>query len=181
MKLALVLLFLSISSQAKVLETSYLTTQVPDDWNCRLTQQQWVCRSETKGYDTRVVASFSAKQALPEESIENFLGHFKSPKSIISKTGRSVTSKIISVKKVDVNKVTWVEAIHFESEVPNYYTHYMVTVHGGMAILLHFSAHKDAFETMKPLFYECYSKYPTQQAGGNFPSNQCRIWSGTPI
>ena len=63
MKLALVLLFLLVSSQAKVFETSYLTTQVPDDWNCRLTHQQWVCRSETKGYDTRVVASFSAKQA----------------------------------------------------------------------------------------------------------------------
>ena len=150
--LALAIFFLSISSQAKVIETSYLTTQVPEDWNCRLTNNYWVCQSSTKGYDTRVVASFSAKQALPEENLENFLGHLKYPKSITSKIGRPVVSKVISAKKVDVNRVTWIEAIHFESEVPNYYTHYMVTVNGGVSILLQFSAHKDVFETMKPYF-----------------------------
>ena len=138
--------------QAKPLETSYLITKVPDDWTCKLADQQWICQSTLKGYDTRLVASFLAKQALPEENIENFLGHFKSSKYITSKSGRSLVSKVIYVKKVSVNRVTWVEALHFQSEVPNYYTQYMVTVNGGVSILLQLSAHKDIFEVMKPYF-----------------------------
>ena len=148
----LILFFLSVASQAKVLETSYLITQVPDDWDCQLDNNQWICRSETEGYDTRVVASFSAKQSSPEEKIENFLKHFKNPKSIISKAGRSVVSQVISAKIVNVNRIKWVEAIHLESELPNYYTHYMATVNGGVTLLLQFSAHKEVFEIMKPYF-----------------------------
>lgn len=144
--------FLQDKVQAKVLETSYLTAKIPDHWDCHLANQQWVCRSQVKGYGSRVVASFVAKRASPEESIENFLTHFKSPKSIASKSGRSVVSKVVSVNKVTVNNVGWVQAVHFQGEVPNYYTYYMATVHKGVAVAIQFSSHKDVFKTMKPYF-----------------------------
>lgn len=148
----IITLLFSSYLQAKVLETAYLTTQVPNNWECKLSGGRWVCRVQTKGYDSRVVVSLTAKPTSPEETIENFLSQLNTTKTLTSKTGNPIVSKVISAKKVFVNKVIWVEAVHFESEVPNYYTQYMVTVNGGITILLRLSAHKDVFETMKPYF-----------------------------
>ena len=148
----MVVFFIPFYLHAKVLETSYLTTQIPDNWDCQLANKQWVCRIQQKGYDSRVVVSLTGKPTSPEESMDNFLSHLSTPKTITSKTGHSFVSKVVSSKKVLVNNTEWVESIHFEGEVPNYYTHYMVTINGGITIVLRFSAHEDIFETMKPYF-----------------------------
>lgn len=41
-----------------------------------------------------------------------------------------------------INQHTWVDGMHFASEIPNYYTRYLATTKDKIAILVTFSAHK---------------------------------------
>lgn len=41
-----------------------------------------------------------------------------------------------------INQHTWIDGMHFASEVPNYYTRYLATTKDKIAILVTFSAHK---------------------------------------
>ena len=155
--------------ESKLLETDYLTTQVPKNWNCQLDNTKWLCRSKDPKYKSRMLVSIAAKQSSPEESLKNFLSYFGATKTATSQEGRTIISKVLSAKPVYVNNIEWVEAVHFEGEVPNYYTHYMTTLYGGVTILLRLSAHKDLFESMKPIFTSIILNTRLKKLGKIFP------------
>ena len=56
---------------------------------------------------------------------------------------------MIHVKPTTIQKHKWLDGMHLGSEIPHYYTRYMATLKGNIAMVVTFSAHK--------LFYTKYS------------------------
>lgn len=147
-----VIVFANSSTPTRLLETDYLITRVPESWSCQINNRRWICREKDGEHRSRIVVSISEKQSSPEETLDSFLSHFEAPKTTTSPDGQIITSTVTSVKKVYVNNIPWIESVHFQGEVLNYYTHYIITVHGNRTIFLRLSAHKDIFKSMEPIF-----------------------------
>ena len=66
-------------------------------------------------------------------------------------------SKVIEVRKHTLQNQLWVEALHYQSEIENYYTHYAITLHQSTALLISLSNHKQALKTRQPLWNQIIS------------------------
>ena len=63
---------------------------------------------------------------------------------------------------------TWIDGLHFGSEVPGYYTRYLGTVTAHLGILVTYSIHADNFERYDVLFSESVARLMTQQRASAF-------------
>jgi tartrate dehydratase beta subunit/fumarate hydratase class I family protein len=63
-----------------------------------------------------------------------------------------------------------VEATHFESEIPGYYTIYMATVSNGLAVLVTFSVRKNEYLAFKDLVLPCIESLQIKKDWSKPPS-----------
>lgn len=166
----LVFVFVSIGftpeTQAKVFRNSYVSFELPSKWNCYLENTAWICRyaiskkclggkSNTKSCKAQrkktreAIIILAAKEVGPKDSFKEYYNHLKTPRPIVTKKGKRSKSKIIHVKPISIQKHKWVDGMHLGSEIPHYYTRYVATLKGNIAVLVTFSAHK--------LYYTKYS------------------------
>ena len=87
----------------------------------------------------------TAKQKGPPDSLALYINHLKNPRAVNSR-GRKSTSKVFHAKQRQINQHMWVDGFHQGSEVPAYYTRYLVTIKGSLAILVTYSAHKNHYK-----------------------------------
>ena len=88
----------------------------------------------------------TAKQKGPLDSLSQYIKYLKAPRQIKGAMGRGSTSKVFHAKQRQINKHMWVDGFHQGSEVPVYYTRYLVTVKGSLAVLVTYSAHKNHYK-----------------------------------
>ena len=161
-----VVCFFSSPSSAKVFRNSYVSFELPSKWSCYLENTAWICRyaiskscigpgaskklCATQRKKTReAIIILAAKETGPKDTFKEYYNHLKTPRPLVLKGGRRSASKIIHVKPVSLVKQKWIDGMHLGSEIPHYYTRYLATVKGNIAVLVTFSAHK--------LFYTKYS------------------------
>ncbi|MCB0378196.1 MAG: hypothetical protein KDD33_06865 [Bdellovibrionales bacterium] len=166
--IAFTLLFVSSLAQAKVFRNSYVSFELPPKWDCYLENTAWVCRfaieksclgpkaasktCEAQRKKTKeAIIILTAKEVGPKDSFKGYYDHLKQPRPIVTRKGHRATSKIIHVKPVSISEHKWVDGMHLGSEIPHYYTRYLATIKGNIAVLVTFSAHK--------LFYSRYSSH----------------------
>lgn len=154
------------TSEAKSFRNSYVSFELPSKWDCYLENTAWVCRyaiskscigpqaSSKACQDQRTktreaIIILTAKEVGPKDSFKVYYDHLKQPRPIVTRKGRRTKSKIIHVKPVTIEGQKWVDGMHLGSEIPHYYTRYLATIKGNIAVLVTFSAHK--------LFYTKYS------------------------
>jgi len=139
--------------QAKVFRNAYIVFEMPDDWDCKLEQTEWVCRS-TKEPDLRqAIIILTAKEVGPTDSFGLYESHLNNP---ISSTlpGQATKSKLIyPAKSVQINNQKWIDGLHLSSEVPNYFTRYLATIKGQIAVLVTFSAHQRFYQKFSTMFH----------------------------
>ena len=152
--------------QAKVFRNSYVSFELPAKWDCYLENTAWICRhaiskkclgakSNSKSCQAQrkktreAIIILAAKEVGPKDSFKAYYNHLKKPRPIVTKGGKRSTSKIIHVKPISIQKHKWVDGMHQGSEIPHYYTRYVATLKGNIAVLVTFSAHK--------LYYTKYS------------------------
>ncbi len=143
--LALAIFSVTISPQAsaKTFRNAYVSFDLADRWDCQLEQTEWVCRTKPGPNDNReAVIILTAKEVGPSDSLPAYEQHLKTPRTIPSRTGQPIQSQIQKVESRMINQHTWIDGMHFASEVPNYYTRYLATTKDKIAILVTFSAHK---------------------------------------
>jgi len=135
----------SLSSSAKVFKNSYVSFQLPPNWDCKLERTVWSCNSQLSKNTKEALILLTAKQTGPNDNLEAYYDHLKKQKTIQIRGGKTVTSKPVSVKKRQVNDHSWVDSLHLASEARDYYTRYLASVKKNIGIVITFSAHKDHY------------------------------------
>ncbi len=153
-------------TQAKVFRNSYVSFELPNKWDCYLENTAWICRyaiskkclganskskicQDQRKKTREAIIILAAKEKGPKDSFKEYYNHLKTPRPIVTKQGKRSKSKIIHVKPISIEKHRWVDGMHLGSEIPHYYTRYLATLKGNIAVLVTFSAHK--------LYYTKYS------------------------
>jgi hypothetical protein len=152
------------AAQAKKFSNSYLAFELPDQWDCQLRKRAYLCRYRVsklcradrssaecqkqiqKSREALIV--MTAKEKSEVDSLSAFRSHFGESRKLDA-TGGTTQSKVIHNKTVSIKKLQWIDGMHLGSELPHYYTRYLATIHGDVAVLISFSAHK--------MFYSNYS------------------------
>lgn len=143
--LCLLLIFLPAYSLAEVFRNAYVSFELPSRWKCVLEETEWVCRSQFAGKDKEAIIILTAKEVGPNDSLQEYNDFLKKPRTLMTRTGSQVTSKVFHNKYLNIGGQNWVSGFHLGSEIPSYYTRYLATVKDRIAILVTFSAHQTAF------------------------------------
>lgn len=136
---------------AKPLVTSYLSTEIPNNWVCTLQPSSvWACNTADPLQSKEALLVFAAKVAGPEDSLANYLVQFKTPKSLAGADGLPKPSQILVAQQQTLDGNPWVVAQHLGSELPGFYTTYLSTIKNGVAIQITFLVRQDRQPVHKP-------------------------------
>jgi len=153
--IALLPILLTTAAHAKPFRNAYISFELPPSWNCNLEQTEWVCRSESSKESKEAIIILTAKEVGPTDSFQLYEGHLNSPITMNLKTGGTAESKIVyKAKTVQINDQPWIDGLHMGSEVPNYFTRYLATIKGKIAVLVTFSAHKQFYTKYSNDFFK---------------------------
>ena len=121
-------LLASVSASGTIFNNSYISFEVPTNWKCKPFQATWVCHSKLARKQKEAAIIMVAKEAGTLDSPTQYQSFLKNPRDIREKgTNRILKSKVIHVKQKFINRQPWVDGFHKGSEVPAYFTRYMVT------------------------------------------------------
>ncbi len=143
----IILLMIMVSpSQGKLFNTSYVSFEIPENWKCKSFGTDWVCHSTLSRQEKEAMIILTAKIAGSLDNFQTYENFLKQPREGFTRAKQAFKSKVIHTKKVFINNHAWVDGFHKESEIPSYYTRYIVTKccqnePSKLAILVTYSAH----------------------------------------
>ncbi len=150
---ALLALAILLPSQgfAKTFANQFIEFQLPEKWECQLDGTEWICQStdEQKKRDAIIVLAAKIKKAGMDE-LPVYKAHLEKPQTYQSLSGEAVTSEPRYVKELDISGKQWIDSLHLQSEIPDFYTRYLATVESDLGILVTFSVRKDKYEEYAP-------------------------------
>ncbi len=126
-------------------KTSYLSFDLPPNWECVPEGTEYVCASGVVKGKRDAVIVFTAKERGPSDSPSAYEQHLKMPKTIPNEKNQPAQSKVIKVVRNLIGGQEWIDGLHDSSEVFNYYTRYLATVKDNLGILVTFSAHRKSY------------------------------------
>lgn len=138
--------FLTLILQAQALETSYLRFKEPAGWQCEKQMREYMCRSIDPTQKKEAVLILKAKLSGREDNIDSFYESLRRPLAMENSSGKNSVSKVYSVNKVKIDHHTWVRALHYNSKIANYFTEYLVTLNGDLAIGLELTYHQKRYK-----------------------------------
>lgn len=147
--LAGLLVLISLSAlpvQAERFKTNALEFNLTPRWQCQLDQTEWVCLPRTPNERGEAIIVISAKQAGPQESLASLKSHLSTPRTIPNAKGLPVQSKVLKAKDQEINQQSWIMALHLGSEVDGFYSKYLATVKGDLALMISLSADQSQFK-----------------------------------
>jgi hypothetical protein len=143
------------TAEARTFKNAYISFEMLDSWKCKLEQTEFVCRSEDPQEAKEAVIIFTAKEKGPTDSFPIYFAHLNKPISAPAKTGATLTSSVtIAPREVLVNDQKWLDSLHINSEVQNYYTRYLATIKDQIAVLITFTAHNSKYQKHASHFAE---------------------------
>jgi hypothetical protein len=126
------------SAEATLFRNSYVSFELPPNWKCQVEETEWVCQALNTNKSREAVIILTAKEVGPMDSLHAYSTHLKAPKTL----SNGMASKIYFSRQININSHPWIDGMQFASELPNYFTRYLATVKGRIAILVTFSSHK---------------------------------------
>lgn len=129
-------------SSAETFNTSYVSFEIPHNWTCISEGVNWLCFNKNKKVSREAVIILTAKEIGAQDNLPEYLRYLKQKKSYKSKKGKSITSKVFHSKQRTIDQHAWVDGLHLESEIPNYYTRYLVSSKKNLAVLVTYSTHQ---------------------------------------
>lgn len=133
-------------SEARTFKNAYISFEMPDTWNCRLEQTEWVCRSENPQESKEAVIILTAKEKGPTDTFALYEAHMNSSVTTTTKAGQTLVSRVVyKAQQNRYNDQPWLDGMHQDSEVKSYFTRYLATIKDQIAILVTFSAHNKVY------------------------------------
>jgi hypothetical protein len=144
--LALLAFAFSGAAFAKQFRNSYVSFEVPETWNCKLENTEWVCRAEVGKEAKEAIIIVTAKERGPSDTPAAYMTHLATPQPTTYKGALASVSKVTYPPKTSrINDQDWIDGLHQSSEVPNYFTRYLATIKDNIAVLFTCSVHKDFY------------------------------------
>ena len=136
----------SAPAEAKLFSNQFIEFQLPEKWKCQLDGSEWVCQStdEQKKRDAIIVLAAKIKKVGMDE-LPVYKAHLEKKQVYQAPNGQRVVSEPRYVKEVAINSKKWVDSLHLQSEIPDFFTRYLATVEADIGILVTFSVRKDKF------------------------------------
>lgn len=144
-RLLLIGLISSGTAHAKLFRNSYVSFELPPNWNCKLEGSEWVCENDFAARTKEAIIILTAKEVGPSDTLASYMAHLQTPRTINGRGGAIAKSQIIHVKQRVIGNHTWIDGMHLGSEVGPYFTRYLATIKDKIAILVTFSAHKEHY------------------------------------
>lgn len=168
------------AASAKTFQNSYVSFDVPDNWNCLQEGVAWTCTPAGVIESKEAVIVLAAKVAGPEDNLTNFQNFLAQPKKITTKVGTPMPSQVMYSRTRQLANSQWVQAQHLGSEIQEYYTLYLATVKDQLAILVSFSAERNRYQVYNPIFDKAIKTLKiTANKEMLFPKN--KIQSGSDV
>jgi len=121
----------------------------PAGWNCAQEKTAWVCKSTRPELTQDALMVITTKTPDASDSLDTYLNMLKAPRHQ-NTADPELFSKPEFAQEVKIGAVSWINARHFESEIPGFTTEYFATVNHGRAYLVTLSARKGAFARAQP-------------------------------
>lgn len=189
-----VLLAFTASAQAELFTNQFIEFQLPEKWQCKLDGNEWVCQSndEQKKRDAIIVLAAKVKKDGMDD-LGVYKAHLEKKQVYQAPNNQRVISEPRYVKELNISSKTWIDSLHLQSEIPDFYTRYLATVEADLGILVTFSVRKDKYqeysqdiETMvrtlkafrKPGCINCEPGSGLEVAGGDVPDAERIVFPG---
>lgn len=151
--LVLVLANLSSTAQAKIFKNAYISFEMPDSWDCKAQTPQWTCRSTDPIESREAAIVLVAKEVGPTDTFPLYEAHMNSPQTVTYKNGTTLNSRVVyKAQQNRYNNQIWLDGLHQDGEVRHYFTRYLATIKGPIAVLVTFSAHNRLYSKYSPSF-----------------------------
>ena len=131
-----------VAPPPEMLMTATFELDLADGWICFEDGTEWVCRPDPAPKDT--IAVIAIKYRTNFDTMETYAAHLKKPQRFTTPDGTQLTSRVEYVREIRIGGYQWVDATHFESEIPNYYTRYLATVTSHVGVLVTFSTRAES-------------------------------------
>ena len=120
--------------------TEYLKFELPDAWNCQSEETQYMCfpKEAARRKDALIVTAVK-HQDPKTDTLEKYYDYLKKPKKVKTPEGDEITSEVHLISYKTINEVKWIDALHQSSEVRDYYTRYLATIHNSVVIVVAYS------------------------------------------
>lgn len=132
-------------AQAKLFRNSYVSFELPSNWNCHLEGTEWLCISKFAKKAKEAMIILTAKEVGPADNLRTYMAYLKNTRTIPGPNGQPTPSRVVHVKQRRINNHIWVDGMHTGSEVTAYYSRYLATTKDKIAILVTFSAHQKLY------------------------------------
>lgn len=155
-RLLLIIIFLFTAiGQARTFKNAYISFEMLDNWKCKLEQTEWVCRAEDPQESKEAVIILTAKEKGPTDNFPIYMDHMAKPMTLNLKTGGTTQSTVTMPPREEIiNDQKWLDGLHTNSEVQNYYTRYLATIKDQIAILITFSVHNKYYAKHRSHFMD---------------------------
>lgn len=121
-------LLTSLLAQGELFNNSYISFEIPKNWKCKPFNAAWACHSKLARKQKEAVIVMVAKEAGALDNLAQYQSFLKTPRDVKEKVKNHILkSKVIHVKQKLINSQPWVDGLHRGSEVPSYFTRYLVT------------------------------------------------------
>ena len=151
--LLFLLALVPVDAESRTFKNAYISFEMQDNWKCNLEQTEWVCRAEDPQEAKEAVIILTAKEKGPTDSFPIYENHMNNPINTVSKAGTPLTSAVkYKAQNQKINDQPWLDGLHQDSEVQNYFTRYLATIKDQIAILVTFSAHNKLYAKHSPNF-----------------------------
>lgn len=137
---------ISTSSYAAKFSNQFSEFELPPNWRCSLEGAEWVCQSGDDARKKEAIIVLAAKLKGDQDSLDQYLEYLRKPKAFTSVSGKPLTSEPKYAKNNIINGQTWVDSLHTESEIPNFYTRYLATVKEDIGVLITYSVFKPKYQ-----------------------------------
>lgn len=160
------------AAHGKMFSNSYVSFQLPDNWSCKVSGTEWVCRSANNEQAKQAIIVFTAKEVGPNDNFAYYNQYLKSSKTPKHRDGTVATaSKVQHLKTVSIGNSQWLDSLHLGSLLPNFYSRYLVTIKGRIAVLVTFSAKKEVYTQYSRNFFESINSLKVTAPDFKMPVN----------
>ncbi len=134
-------------------ETRYVSFQEPEGWKCENIEKTYYCQATKDPERKESLVMTLGVQATEWDSLDAYEKFLKTPKTITDDDGKtSITSKVVYARKRNINGAVWLDALHFQSELPGFWARYLATVNSPVAILVTYIVSDEYYNQISPQF-----------------------------
>ncbi|MFM8315736.1 MAG: hypothetical protein ACKOA8_15760 [Deltaproteobacteria bacterium] len=167
------LLIFFLALPAFSLTTQYVSFEHPDSWRCELNQGVYICQGTQEPDRKESIVLSVATIAGEWDSLEAYEKYLKTPRTIQDDTGAEFESKISYARRRNINGVTWIDSLQYNSELPGFWARYTATVQNKLAILITYIVSDEHYAKMAPKFEKMISSLkPSNEFESSISSSQ---------